>query len=264
MLNRKVILWLMALVVIVPVLVGAGYWLIWDHFFKYQPVTLKTNQAEIQKLLDQVDYVSPGRGGQPLYIVTYRSCQPCRAFEEQEFPKYDAVNADTRVIPFALGDQNGLPRSTVPERSTIAELWITRKWPFYQAWFASADSNWKADGLVVADNDMARTAVVGASRSFVGQLDALLAPNNVHVAYPLVIWRDQYNRMKVCSCSDPVGWAFVRNDFNAPSITNGQASSAFSQVLSAVGISSSARPGSEDSVPAPADSPAPAPTNSNP
>lgn len=263
MLSRKVILWLMALVVIVPVLFGAGYWLIWDHFFKYQPVTIKTNQAEIQKLLDQVDYVSPGHSGTPLYIVTYHSCQPCRAFEEQEFPKYDAVNADTRVIPFALGDQNGLPRSTVSERSTIAELWITRKWAFYQVWFAASDADWKADGLVVADNDMARTAVVGASRSFVAQLDALLAPNNIHVAYPLVIWRDQYNRLKVCSCSDPVGWAFVRNDFNAPAITNGQASSAFSQVLNAVGISSSAKPGSET---APADSPAPAPapTSANP
>lgn len=261
MLSRKVILWLMALVVIVPVLFGAAYWLIWDHFFKYQPVTIKTNQAEIQKLLDQVDYVSPGRGGQPLYVVTYHSCQPCRAFEEQEFPKYDAVNADTRVIPFALGDQNGLPRSTVAERSTIAELWITRKWAFYQVWFAASDADWKADGLVVADNDMARTAVVGASRSFVAQLDALLAPNNIHVSYPLVIWRDQYNRLKVCSCSDPVGWAFVRNDFNAPAMTNGQASSAFAQVLNAVGISSSAKPGSEV---APADSPAPAPTSANP
>ncbi len=251
MLNRKVILWLMALVVIVPVLVGAGYWLIWDHFIKYQPVTIKTNQAEIQKLLDQVDYVSPGRGGQPIYVVTYRSCQPCRAFEEQEFPKYDAVNADTRVIPFALGDQNGLPRSTVAERSTIAELWITRKWPFYQAWFASSDSNWKADGLVVADNDMARTAVVGASRSFIGQLDALLAPNNVHVAYPLVIWRDPYNRLKVCSCTEPTGWAFVRGDFNAPA-TTGPDGNPLSQVLNAVGISSSARPGSENAPAAPA------------
>jgi len=252
MLNRKVILWLMALVVIVPVLVGAGYWLIWDHFYKYQPVTIKQNQAEIQKLLDQVDYVSPGRGGQPMYVITYRSCTTCRAFEEQEFPKYDAVNADTRVIPFALGDQNGLPRSTVAERSTIAELWITRKWPFYQAWFASSDSNWKADGLVVADNDMARTAVVGASRSFVSQLDALLVPNNVHINYPVVIWRDQYNRLKVCSCSDPTAWSFVRADFNAPNSTGPDAGNALSQVLNAVGISASARPGSEDAPQAPA------------
>ncbi|MGZ3299182.1 MAG: hypothetical protein ACXU8O_09210, partial [Asticcacaulis sp.] len=240
MLNRKVILWLMALVVIVPIVVGAAYWLVWDHFFKYQPVTITHNQAEIQKLLDQVDYVSPGRTGQPLYVVTYRSCQACRAFEEQEFPKYDAVNADTRVIPFALGDSNGLPRSTVAERSTIAELWISRKWPFYQAWFASSDSNWKADGLVVADNDMARTAVVGASRSFISQLDALLAPNNVHVGYPLVIWRDPYNRLKVCSCTDPVGWGFVRGDFNAPGMVGPAGGNALSSVLNAVGISSSA------------------------
>lgn len=256
MLNRKVILWLMALVVIVPVVVGAGYWLIWDHFFKYEPITIKQNQAEIQKLLDEADYVSPGRNGQALYVITYRTCKPCRAFEEQEFPKYDAVNADTRVITFALGDQNGLPRSTVAERSTIAELWITRKWAFYQAWFASSDSDWKADGLVVADNDLARTAVVGASRSFVSQLDTLLAPNNIHTDYPLVIWRDQYNRMKVCSCADPVGWAFVRHDFNAPAITGAQADSAFSKMLGAVGISSSARPGSEDGPqPAPRDNP---------
>lgn len=250
MLNRRVIVWLMVLVVAVPVVAGGIYWLVWDHFYKYQPTTITHNQAEIQKLLDEVDYVSPGHTGQPIYVITYRTCQPCRAFEEQEFPKYDAVNVDTRIIPFARADANGLPQSTPAERTTVAELWITRKWAFYQAWFASSDSNWKADGLVPADTDLARTAVVGASRDFNTQLNSLLAASNVRVSYPLVIWRDQYNRLKVCPCSDQAAYAFVRADFNAPGQV-GPDANPLNGVLNAIGVSgaSTAPAGSENASP---------------
>lgn len=215
--SRKVLLWAMALVIIIPALIGTGYWIYWDQFQRYAPVTITRNQAEIQALLDKADYVSPGRnGGQAIYLVTYRNCAPCRAFQEQEFPKYDAAGVDTRVIVFAPADDQGLKRSTVAERSTIAELWLSRKWEFYQAWFLSSDANWKATGLPVSDNDFARSAVVDATRDYVSQLSALLSANNVRVSYPLVIWRDQNNMLKVCSCTDPKAYHFIREDLGAP------------------------------------------------
>ncbi len=256
--NRKILLWAMALVIIIPALIGTGYWIYWDQFQRYAPTTITRNQAEIQALLDRVDYVSPGRTGQPLYLITSRSCKPCRAYEEQEFPKYDAVNVDTRVIVFAQPDDQGLKRSTSAERSTIAELWLSRKWDIYQAWFASSDANWKATGLPVSDNDFARDAVVGASRNFVGQLSALLSANDVHVSYPLVIWRDQNNMLKVCSCSNEKAYHFIREDLGAPSsVGDGPIFNIPSNLLPSFG-SESASVSHSAAAPAPAPAPAPA------
>ncbi len=220
--SRKLLLWLMALVVIIPALIGTGYYIYWDQFQRYAPVTITHNQAEIQALLDKADYVSPGRNTQQsIYLITHRSCVPCRAFEEQEFPKYDAAGIDTRVIVFAPGDVQGLKKTTVAERSTIAELWLTRNWQFYQAWFSSSDANWKAENLPVADNDFARSAVVSATREFVNQLQPYLSANKVPNSYPLVIWRDQNNMLKVCSCTDAKAYHFIREDLGAPASVGG-------------------------------------------
>ncbi|MEI9906262.1 MAG: hypothetical protein WDN06_21910 [Asticcacaulis sp.] len=218
--SRKVLLWLMALVVILPALGGVGYWFYWDQFLRYKPVTITKNLTEIQTLLDQADYVSPGKSGPALYLVTYHACKACREYEEQEFPRFDAVNADTRVIVFARADNQGLSQSTPAERSTVAELWITRNWQFYQAWDSSSDTMWKADGLVVSDNDMARNAVVGASRDFVNRLVPLLGANGVRISYPLLLWRDSNNRLKVCACSNDKAYHFIREDLGVS--TGGQ------------------------------------------
>ena len=215
--SRKVLLWLMVLVVVLPALGGVGYWIYWNQFLRYKPVTITRNLTEIQTLLDQADWVSPHKAGPAIYLVTYHSCAACKAYEEQEFPKLASVNADTRVIVFARGDNQGLSQSTPAERSTVAELWITRNWNFYEAWDQSSDAMWKADGLIVADNDMARGAVVGASRQFVDKLSPLLTANGVRVSYPLLLWRDSNNRLKVCACSSDKAFHFIREDLGASS-----------------------------------------------
>ncbi|HVZ29002.1 MAG TPA: hypothetical protein VG839_01320 [Asticcacaulis sp.] len=257
--SRKLLLWLMALVVIIPALIGTGYYIYWDQYKRYAPVTITHNQAEIQALLDKADYVSPGRNSQQvLYLITFRSCVPCRAFEEQEFPKYDAAGIDTRVIVFAPADVQGLKKTTVAERSTIAELWLSRKWEFYQAWFSSSDANWKAEGLPVADNDFARSAVVSASRDFTSQLQPYLAANKVPTTYPLVIWRDQNNMLKVCSCTDAKAYHFIREDLGAPSSVGASGGNMFqipSGFFPTAGSESSAAQ-KEEAKPAPQPAPA--------
>ena len=253
--NRKVLLWLMALVVILPALGGVGYWFYWDQFLRYKPVTITHNLTEIQSLLDRADYVSPKKPGPALYLVTYHACAACRQYEEQEFPKFASVNADTRVIVFARADNQGLSQSTPAERSTVAELWITRNWDFYQAWEQSSDSMWKADGLIVADNDMARGAVVGASRDFINQLSPLLAANGVRVSYPLLLWRDSNNRLKVCACSSDKAYHFIREDLGASGgpadLLNGIPADLDSLKAQFSGSSSSAAPASTAPAPVP-------------
>lgn len=260
--SRKVLLWAMALVVIIPALIGTGYWIWWDQFQRYAPTTITRNQAEIQVLLDKAGYVSPGNGPQAIYVITNRSCEACRAFQEQEFPKYDAAGVDTRVIVFAPADDQGLKRSTVAERSTIAELWLTRSWPIYQAWSMSSDANWKATGLPVADNDFARSAVVDATRNYVSQMSTLLSANNVRVSYPLVIWRDQNNMLKVCACGNEKAYHFIREDLSVPNTISGREGAMFNipeNVLSAFSASSSSASKAAPAPVVPKAMPAPAP-----
>lgn len=231
--SRKFLLWAMALVIIVPTIGGVAYWLYWNQFQRYAPVTIASAEdlPKIQKLLDQVDYVSPvsasaqtiATAAAPpvkapaLYMITYRDCAPCKAYEDKEIPRLQQAGIDTRIVVFAQPDDQGVIRSTPAERSTIAELWLNRKWDLYKSWRTTSDAGWTAEGLPVADNDMARTAVVGASRSFVAQMTDMLSHNKVVVGYPLLLWRDKNNQLRACACVNERGYHFIREELSVPS-----------------------------------------------
>jgi hypothetical protein len=207
---------------LVAVLVGGvmaagGYWAYWNFYARFRPVTIAKNQAEIQRLLDEADWVSPGRTGPAIYVVAYRDCDACTAYEREEFPKLAAGNVDTRVILFARPDRQGLPQSTEAERASIAELWINRDWNLFARWMATPHAAWTAEGIKPADHDLARRAVVGASRDFVAKLFPMVKTAGLGDAYPLLIWRDRDGFLKACSCTDERSFHFVRADLGAPS-----------------------------------------------
>ncbi|MDV6331407.1 hypothetical protein [Asticcacaulis sp. 201] len=237
--SRKFLLWAMAFVVIVPTLFGVGYWFYWDQFQRYAPVTIQNSAdiAKLQSLLDRADYVSPDyqkailttgpASGvttsvtQPVakkwvYMVGFRTCDTCRAYEDIEFPRLQQGNIETRVIPFALADNGTVKQSTPEERSTIAELWLNRSWPLYVKWRNTPAEVWKAENIEVADNDLARSGVVWASRDFINQIAPILRNNKVNVAYPLVFWRNKNNDLRVCSCSSKKAYHFIRQDLGLP------------------------------------------------
>ena len=215
--SRKFLLWAMALVVIIPALFGTGYWLYWDRFIRYAPVTITNveSQIAIQTLLDQADYLSPGKKDRWVYLVTYRGCKACRDYENQEFPKLQAAGIETRVIVYTLADDKGVKRSTPAERATVAELWLTRNWAFYQAWQSATDDTWTADGLTSADTDWGRRAVVIGAQDYVNQLAAELRNDKVTVGFPLIIWRDKNNQIRVCGCTTDKAYHFIREDLGA-------------------------------------------------
>lgn len=237
--SRKFLLWAMALVVILPTLFGVGYWFYWDQFQRYAPVTITApaDIASIQSLLDRADYVSPDyekavlttgpASGvatavtQPVakrwvYLVTFRTCEPCRAYEDIEFPRLQAGGIETRIVPFALADNGAVKQSTPEERSTIAELWLNRSWPLYMQWRNTPAESWKAENIPVADDDMARSGVVWASREFITELAPLLRNSKVNIAYPLIIWRNKNNELRVCSCTSNKAYHFIREDLGLP------------------------------------------------
>jgi hypothetical protein len=213
---RRLLIWSALAALIGLILAGVGYWAYWNFYSRFQPVTISRDQAEIQQLLDEASWVSSGGGGEPLYIIAYRDSASAQRYEREEVAKLRAAGVEARVILFARADREGLPQSTAAERATIAELWLTRDWSLYQRWTATPARNWTAAGIPAADGNLARSAVVEASRQFDARLSALLKDAGVQITYPLILWRDREGFLKACGCADSRAWAFIRDDLNAP------------------------------------------------
>ena len=213
---RRLLIWTGLAALVGLVIAGVAYWAYWNFYSRFQPVVISRNQAEIQQLLDEASWVSGGGGGQPLYIVAYRDSASAQRYEHEEAEKLRAAGVEPRIILFARPDLEGLAQSTAAERATIAELWLTRDWSLYQRWTATPARQWTAAGIPPADGNLARAAVVEASRQFNTRLTALLEDAGVQITYPLILWRDRDGFLKACGCADSRSWPFIRDDLNAP------------------------------------------------
>lgn len=197
-------------------LAGGAYWAYWHFHARFQPVTINRNQAQIQRLLDEASWVSDGAGGQAVYIVSYRDSGSAQRYEREEAAKLRAAGVEVRYIVFAQADRESLAQSTAAERATVAELWLSRDWMLHQRWMATPSRSWTAAGVPQADGNLARTAVVDASRQFDEQLSLLLKQAGVRVTYPLILWRDRQGFLKACACVDSRSWPALRDDLSAP------------------------------------------------
>lgn len=208
---RKVVLWL-GLIVVVAV---AGLIAWWALDLRWRPKTIDKHQAEIAKILETSGWVSPGGGPNRLYMISFRSCTDCLRFEAEAFPKLHKANVDTRVIVMARRDENGMERSTPVERATVAQLWLTRSWPLFEAWHGVAHEAWPGTGIPPADGDMARTAVVEAGRKMVDDLRPLLKDNGIDFYYPLLVWWTKDGEMHGCACEKPQAYRRVLKELGA-------------------------------------------------
>jgi hypothetical protein len=213
--RRQVLFWALVAILVGALVAGALHWLYWNQTGRYRPVTLTRNLVEIQRMLDQGGWVSPGGDGPPVYLVGYRSCEACIAYQRDAFVALDAANIDTRVLVFARADLSGFPLSSPAERTTVAELWFNRDWTLYTRWMATPAKAWTAPGLIPADTDVARTAAVRGAQAYVDRLHGLLSDAGVSEGYPLLIWRDPRGRLKACACFDPTNWPQVRGELIA-------------------------------------------------
>jgi hypothetical protein len=213
---NKFILWIVLIVLVAGAGVGGWWWFV----ARWEPQTIVKNQAEITKILESAGYVSPKLSGPKLYMIGFRSCPDCIRFKTEEFPGLHAAGVDTRVIEVARREVNGVAKSTDVERSTVAELWINRDWNLLERWDDVPVDAWTAPGIIPADGDMARTAVVEAGRRMVEDLRPLLAANGVKVSekgirYPTLIWWTKDGRMRACACEQQQTYRFVRKELGA-------------------------------------------------
>jgi len=202
----------------VVLVVGLGLYGWWSLDLRWRPHTITKHQDQIAQLLQQSGWVSPGLPGPKLYEIGFRSCDDCIRLRLEEFPKYQKAGVDTRVIMVARRDRNGLSKSTPVERSTVAELWANRKWAQLEAWEQVPVDAWTAPGIIAADGDTARSALVEQSRLLVDQLKPLLADNGVDnhgFRYPTLIWWDKQGRMRACACEKRQTYGAVRRELGA-------------------------------------------------
>lgn len=211
----KTVLWMIVIGVVLLVGVGAYGW--WWFDGRWRPKTIDRDQAQIAAVLDHAGWVSPQVGGPKLYVIGYRSCPDCLRYWGSELPKLQEAGVDTRVILVARADDNGQAKSTPAERSTVAELWVNRDWRVFQKWLTVAPEFWPAAGIIPADGDTARGAVVEASRKLVTDLRPLLSRNGLEVSdnglrYPTLVWWTKDGKMRACVCERPETWRYVRKD----------------------------------------------------
>ena len=200
----------------IVVIAGVSLFLLWDNDWRWQPHTITKDQDEIARALDQSGWVSPHLTGPKVYVIVYRACPDCLAFEAAEFPKLQKADVDTRVIVVARPDLNGQALSTQAERATVAELWLNRSWKLFQQWSLTQPDAWTAPGVAPADGDAARTAVIQAGQRMVSGLAPLLAPSGVQFAYPTLVWWTRDGRMRACACAEPPRWKYVEQELAPP------------------------------------------------
>lgn len=187
----------------------------WALDLRWRPKNITKHQDEIAQILETAGWVSPATGDKKLFMISFRSCPDCLRFEAEEFPRLHKAGVDTRVIVIARATERGVEHSTAAERATVAELWLTRQWPLFEAWHAVAPEVWTAPNIPPADGDMARTAVVEAGRKMVADLRPLLKDNGITFAYPLLIWWTKDGQMHGCACEKKQTYGRVRRELGA-------------------------------------------------
>lgn len=205
---KKLIAGFVLLAVVAVAILGAWWW----FDVRQRPKVITKNQAEIARLLETAGWVSPGRTGPRLYMVSYRDCPGCEQFRVENFADLHEAQVDTRVILIARPDLNGQARSTPAERATVAELWLSRSWPRYERWTAAPSAAWTAAGIAPVEGDMARTAVIEAGRNLVNRLTPLLKANGVSFEYPVLVWWSADGQMKTCACTTKASAKALRRD----------------------------------------------------
>jgi hypothetical protein len=184
----------------------------WDLNVRYRPRALTHSPLEIARTLERAGWVSPGLRGRVLYMVSFRTCPDCERFQRTAFARLHRAGVDTRVIVVARADSRGISHSTPAERTTVAELWANRSWALFQRWEATPPATWTAPGLIPADTDTSRTAIVEAGRQMIETLRPLLAENGISFAYPLLAWQSADGTWRACACESPRTYGYVLRD----------------------------------------------------
>jgi hypothetical protein len=193
--------------------IGGGMWLWWRFDLRGDPHTVTKDQASLAQALQRAGWVSPHNNGKPVYVLVTGGCPACGKFETGPLEALQARGVDTRVIVIAPADRNGKAMSTPADRAAVAEFWIDRDFNLYKRWRAPSPTTMA--GVVPADGDTARTAVVEAARASAATIADLLKRNGVAFGYPMAIWWNKAGDMRASLVDNPTAAGKAEREIEA-------------------------------------------------
>jgi hypothetical protein len=202
--NRKQLIAAIIWVIVIAAVAIAGVAAYYTITVPDKKVVLgKASSDRVWALLKEANYVSPNYpaasgSSRAVYLITYKGCKACAAYENSEFPKLRAAGVDTRVYVFTPPAVQPPAGQTKVDNAAIVELWLNRDWALYQRWIN--DPKFTGDGVPPAD-DMARKYVLMATKDFYTEILAELPakkPTDLHA--PFVIVADKDGKAAVCFC----------------------------------------------------------------
>ena len=175
------------------------------------PIT--ENADEIFSALESASWIhKPGQGGRVLYVMTFRTCGPCIEFKEAELDRLLDAGVDVRFVVFPPWDEWGEEINEPGEIAMIAELWKTRSWDLYLAWYAmSAPTYYRTQTLPPSAASGERAALVARSRKVVLLVEDALKPDGVGFGFPGFFWKDKNGQPMVHIGYSANGFRLVRD-----------------------------------------------------
>ena len=173
--------------------------------------TLSTDIDQLEAALTEAKWVSPGTSDTAaLYQVSFRTCPPCIAYHEEQFPKLTDNGVDTRLLSFAR-------RKTVSdaEKATLADVYAGRDWALSAKWWAkSSPSEFYAANYSDAKATDEIELAVAQGKASVDALRDVLKANGVKMAFPTHIWQNADGEWRVNVGYSPSSSKVILNELS--------------------------------------------------
>lgn len=154
-------------------------------------ITLK-NPKPILAALAASPWVGPMRGGPILWVMGFRSCPWCTAFERVEAPKFLANDVDVRSFVFPPSNPaTGAVTASSEEQAVLAVLYAERQQSLLKDWFASnaPESFSRDNGFALAKDTPGGIASIQAAAAISRRLETAFARETESFGYPVLVWQ---------------------------------------------------------------------------
>jgi hypothetical protein len=143
------------------------------------PSVVAVEKSVLADALEDAPWISSGKEGPVLWVVTAPDCSRCRVFEKQVLPALIDKGVEARVIVVSPRDKPA-PEADAQAVAAVAKR---RDWVALQAWMASGKRN--GDPLNAADAD----GYLEWGRASYDRISRALSRNGLDLAAPTVLWR---------------------------------------------------------------------------
>jgi hypothetical protein len=143
------------------------------------PAVVAVEKSVLADALEDAPWVSSGKEGPVLWVVTSPDCGRCRAFEKQVLPGLLDKGVEARVIVVATREKT----TPADQAEAVAAVAKRRDWIALQSWMTSGQRN--GDRLNPADMD----GYLEWGRASYERIGRALSRNGLDLATPTIFWK---------------------------------------------------------------------------